>query len=140
MAFIFLLNSYYYGRFLLLYVCLFLKKTRSCIEHVFALLYNAIFYNYKNVITFSGQCMLNAHCRVLYFHTQYRDLHRNTHNSNTSEHSRHLFIQLVYKSLYCLVIVICRLLFQTPTFPLPSLFCFFLLHPTPQKLQPSARE
>lgn len=69
-----------------------------------------------------------------------RGIHRNAHHSNTSEHTRHLFTQLVNKSLYCLVNVILPFAVSDPrrSFSSPFLFCF-LLHPTPQKLQPSAR-
>lgn len=64
-----------------------------------------------------------------------------TANPDTNEHIRHLFIQLVYKSLLlscrCHFAVCC---FRPPTFPILPFLFFLLLHPTPQKLQPSARE
>lgn len=85
---------------------------------MFALLYNAILL-YMNVITLSGQCMTKGYFMVVYVYIQYREMHRNTPHSNTSEHTRRLFIQLVYKSLYCLVDVILPFAVSDPDVPTP---------------------
>lgn len=99
------------------------------------LLYNAAFYSSMNVSTQWTE-QAKCSCMLLYFYKQYREMHRNTRHSNTSEHPRHLFIQLVYKSLYCLVNVILPFAVSDPDVPTPPtpphpspLFLFFLFAP-----------
>lgn len=62
-------------------------------------------------------------------------MHRNTPRSNTSEHTRHLFIQLVYKSLYCLVDVILPFAVSDPDVPTPPPLFFNLFFCSTQPLR-----
>lgn len=72
----------------------------------------------------------------LYFYIECREIQRNKCRCNTDEHTRHFYIKLVNKPLYCLVKVILPFLFQNlmfifPPLPRPSFYNYFNLFAPP---------